>query len=140
MTISRSLLCHMAILLEDGSTAENTLASGKPVRLNIGDGSLSPAFEAELSNLNANDKHNFTLEPMDAFGDINPDSIHYLDKSRFASDMALDSGVIVNFDSANGSQIPGIIRSVEGDSVTVDFNHPLAGHKVTFELEVVKVL
>lgn len=47
----------MNILLEDGSTADSTKASGKPAKLNIGDQSLSPAFEAELSNLKQGDKH-----------------------------------------------------------------------------------
>lgn len=66
MTVTRSLLCHMNIVLEDGSTADSTKASGKPARLNIGDGSLSPAFEAQLASLNEGDKHSFTLEAVDA--------------------------------------------------------------------------
>lgn len=65
MTVTRSLVCHMNIVLEDGSTADST-ASGKPARLNIGDGTLSPAFEAQLVSLNEGDKHSFTLEAVDA--------------------------------------------------------------------------
>ncbi len=140
MSVTRSLLCHMNILLEDGSTADSTKASGKPAQLNIGDQTLSPAFEAELVNLNEGDKHSFTLQPVDAFGDSNPDAIHYLERSKFPADMSLEAGVIVSFAGPGGSEIPGIIREVAGDSVTVDLNHPLAGHAVTFELEVVQVL
>ncbi|MGL5358424.1 MAG: FKBP-type peptidyl-prolyl cis-trans isomerase, partial [Shewanella sp.] len=83
MTISRSLLCHMNIVLADGSTADSTKASGKPARLNVGDGSLSPAFEAQLIDLKEGDKHQFTLDASDAFGESNPDAIHYMDRSRF---------------------------------------------------------
>lgn len=140
VTITRSLLCHMNLVLEDGSTADSTKASGKPARLNIGDGSLSPAIEAQLAALNEGDKHTFTLDAIDAFGESNPDAIHYLDKSRFPADMVLEAGVIVSFAGPGGSEIPGIVRDVAGDSVTVDLNHPLAGHKITFELDVVKVL
>lgn len=140
MTVTRSLLCHMNIVLEDGSTADSTKASGKPARLNIGDGTLSPAFEAQLASLNEGDKHNFTLEAVDAFGESNPDAIHYMDRTRFPADMELDVGVIVSFAGPGGSEIPGIVREVAGDSITVDLNHPLAGRKVTFELDVVKVL
>ncbi|MEE1981025.1 FKBP-type peptidyl-prolyl cis-trans isomerase [Shewanella xiamenensis] len=139
MTVTRSLLCHMNIVLEDGSTADSTKASGKPARLNIGDGSLSPAFEAQLASLNEGDKHSFTLEAVDAFGESNPDAIHYMDRTRFPADMELEVGVIVSFAGPGGSEIPGIVREVAGDSITVDLNHPLAGRKVTFELEVVKV-
>nr|WP_283771679.1 FKBP-type peptidyl-prolyl cis-trans isomerase [Shewanella sp. 10B] len=130
----------MNIVLEDGSTADSTKASGKPARLNIGDGTLSPAFEAQLASLNEGDKHNFTLEAVDAFGESNPDAIHYMDRTRFPADMELEVGVIVSFAGPGGSEIPGIVREVAGDSITVDLNHPLAGRKVTFELDVVKVL
>ncbi|WP_198782600.1 FKBP-type peptidyl-prolyl cis-trans isomerase [Shewanella putrefaciens] len=140
MTVTRSLLCHMNIVLEDGSTADSTKASGKPARLNVGDGTLSPAFEAQLAKLNEGDKHSFTLNAVDAFGESNPDAIHYMDRSRFPADMTLEAGVIVSFAGPGGSEIPGIVRDVAGDSITVDLNHPLAGHKITFELDVVKVL
>ncbi|MGI2188874.1 FKBP-type peptidyl-prolyl cis-trans isomerase [Shewanella oncorhynchi] len=139
MTVTRSLLCHMNIVLADGSTADSTKASGKPARLNVGDGTLSPAFEAQLVTLAEGDKHSFTFEAIDAFGESNPDAIHYLDRSRFPADMSLEAGVIVSFAGPGGSEIPGIVRDVAGDSITVDLNHPLAGHKITFELDVVKV-
>jgi len=138
--VTRSLLCHMNIVLEDGSTADSTKASGKPARLNVGDGTLSPAFEAQLVSLNEGDKHSFTLEAIDAFGESNPDAIHYMDRTRFPADMELEVGIIVSFAGPGGSEIPGIVREVAGDSITVDLNHPLAGRKVTFELDVVKVL
>jgi FKBP-type peptidyl-prolyl cis-trans isomerase SlpA len=137
---TKSLVCHMNILLEDGSTAESTKASGKPTRFNVGDGSLSPEFEKNIQTLDVGDKHSFTLGPKDAFGDVNPDAIHHMDRSRFPADMSLEAGVIVSFSGPGGSEIPGIIRDTAGDSITVDLNHPLAGREVTFELEVVKIL
>ena len=130
----------MNIVLEDGSTADSTKASGKPAKLNVGDETLSPAFEAEIVNLSEGDKHSFTLQAVDAFGESNPDAIHHMDKSKFPADMSLEPGVIVSFGGPGGSEIPGMIREVAGDSVTVDLNHPLAGQVVTFELEVVQVL
>lgn len=130
----------MNIVLEDGSTADSTKASGKPAKLNIGDETLSPAFEAELINLAQGDKHSFTLQAADAFGESNPDAIHHMDRTKFPADMNLEAGVIVSFAGPGGSEIPGIVRDVLGDSVTVDLNHPLAGRAVIFELEVVQVL
>ncbi len=140
MTDVRSILCHMNIVLEDGSTADSTKASGKPARLNIGDESLSLAFEAQINFLKEGDSHSFTLEAVDAFGESNPDAIHYMDRSKFPGDMKLEPGVIVSFDGPGGSEIPGIVRDIVGDSVTVDLNHPLSGHVLTFELEVIQVL
>lgn len=140
MADTRSILCHMNIILEDGSTADSTKASGKPAKLNMGDDTLSPAFEAQIMNLSEGDKHRFTLQAVDAFGESNPDAIHYMDRSKFPADMSLEPGVIVSFGGPGGSEIPGMIREIAGDSVTVDLNHPLAGQVVTFELEVVQVL
>ncbi|MDO6617539.1 MULTISPECIES: FKBP-type peptidyl-prolyl cis-trans isomerase [unclassified Shewanella] len=138
--LARSIVCHMNIILEDGSTAESTKASGKPARFNVGDESLSPAFESEISSLNKGDKHSFTLDAIDTFGESNPDAVHHMDRSKFPADMALEPGVIVSFGGPGGSEIPGMVREVAGDSVTIDLNHPLAGQKLTFELEVVEVL
>ncbi|QIR15202.1 FKBP-type peptidyl-prolyl cis-trans isomerase [Shewanella aestuarii] len=136
----QAIVCHMNILLEDGSTADSTKASGKPARLNLGDNSLSPAFEAQIKTLKEGDKHTFTLKAKDAFGESNPDAIHHMDRSRFPADMKLEAGVIVSFAGPGGSEIPGIVRETLGDSITVDLNHPLAGHNITFELDVVKVM
>lgn len=136
--MANAFLCHMNILLGDGSTAESTRATGKPVRLNIGDNSLSSAFEAELAALKQGDTHSFTLAAADAFGEHNPDAIHHMERSRFDGDIDLKPGIIVNFTNPAGVDIPGIIREIAGDSVTVDLNHPLAGHQITFELEVMQ--
>lgn len=140
MDNTQSLLCHMAILLEDGSTADNTKGSGKPVKLTIGDDSITAAFENEIKGLVAGDKHKFTLQSKDAFGAINPDLIYHMDKSRFNNPDELAKGVIMGFSGADGHEIPGIICDIIADSVTVDFNHPLAGHNITIDLEVIKLL
>ena len=79
------------------------------------------------------------MEAADAFGEPNPNNVHYMDRSRFGADLSIDEGMILAFSQPDGSEIPGIIRSVAGDSVTVDFNHPLAGKALTFEIEMVKI-
>jgi hypothetical protein len=69
----------------------------------------------------------------------NPDNIYHLDRAKFGNEVEPKVGTIILFDQPNGSELPGIIRAVEGMSVTVDFNHPLAGHTVTFEVEILGV-
>jgi FKBP-type peptidyl-prolyl cis-trans isomerase SlpA len=53
--------------------------------------------------------------------------------------MTLAPGVVVSFRDAAGAELPGVIKTVEGDWVTVDFNHPLAGRDLTFEVEILQV-
>lgn len=133
------VLMHFDLKLEDGSAADSTRVNNKPAKLVMGDGSLTANFEACLLGLKDGDKKSFTLSPEDAFGLPNPDNIHHMDRTRFGADTPVEPGTIIAFSQPDGSEIPGIIREVAGDSVTVDFNHPLAGQTVIFDVEILSV-
>ena len=91
------VIMHFDLKLADGSAADSTRVNKKPARLVMGDGSLTPNFEACLLGLSAGDKKSFELAPEDAFGQPNPDNVHHMDKSRFAADMTLEEGMIMAF-------------------------------------------
>lgn len=133
------VLADITIKLKDGSIADSTKINGKPSWLVIGDGSFSPAFEEFLLDKQAGDNLVFELPSEDAFGNSDPDQIHFMDISQFPQDIELKEGAIIAFDQPDGGQLPGVIRSVEGASVKVDFNHPLAGETVIFEIEIKQV-
>lgn len=132
------LLMHITMKLSDGSAADSTKVNNKPAHVNLGDQSLSPAFEAQLLGLSQGDAKEFTLAAKDAFGEVNPENIHYLDRQKFNIDTPAEVGSIITF-SQPGGEIPGIIREVNDLSVTVDFNHPLAGQAITFAIDVVEI-
>ena len=73
-----SVLFHFSIKLEDGSVADSTALHGKPARLRMGDGSLTPSFEQCLLGLREGESKSFTLAPEEAFGLSNPDNIYHL--------------------------------------------------------------
>lgn len=137
---SSTVIFHFDIKLADGSAAESTRVHNKPAKSQMGDGSLSPAFEAQLMGLTAGDSKTFTLAPQDAFGMPNPDNIYYVDRSRFSLEAPAQVGMIIGFAMPDGSELPGLVREVVGDSVTIDFNHPLAGQTLTFNVEIVQVI
>ncbi|MGF1725941.1 FKBP-type peptidyl-prolyl cis-trans isomerase [Photobacterium nomapromontoriensis] len=139
ITKNSEVLMHFAIRLDDGSVADSTHAAGKPAKFRMGDGSLTDNFEQCLLGLKLGQKSDFKLDPEDAFGMPNPDNIHHVDRAKFSGDVPAEVGCIIAFAGPDGSDIPGIITDVTGDSVTVDFNHPLAGQRVTFEVEVVAI-
>lgn len=134
-----AVLVHFTLQLEDGSTAESTRTHGKPALFRLGDNSLSDALKQELIGLQVGDKHTFTLQPEDAFGLENPDLIQYFTRRDFAQTGIPDAGTIMLFTSRDGSEMPGVVREVAEESITVDFNHPLAGHSVSFELEILEI-
>ncbi|QDY40940.1 FKBP-type peptidyl-prolyl cis-trans isomerase [Candidatus Pantoea soli] len=134
-----ALLVHFTLKLEDGSTAESTRANGKPALFRLGDGSLSAGLEQELLGRQAGDRHTFTLAPEEAFGAASPDLIQYFSRRDFIDAGEPEVGTIMLFTGIGGSEMPGVIREVSGDSITVDFNHPLAGQRITFDIEVLEV-
>ena len=129
---------HFDVRLKDGSIAESTKNVGKPMDFTMGDGSFSAKMEAELLGLNAGDNKKIMLLAKDAFGDPHPANIFQLPIARF-EDMELELGTIVSFSQADGSERPGIVRAIADGDVTVDFNHPLAGQVLLFDVTIVSV-
>ncbi len=130
---------HFSIKLADGSAVDTTKMTGKPATVVIGDGTLSAGFEKALLGLNAGDKKQIILPPEEAAGMPNPNNIYTLTRKQFPDDMQLEEGLIVSFAQPDGQEIPGIIRKIENEQITVDFNHPLAGQILTFDVEILAV-
>ncbi|MDH5432945.1 MAG: FKBP-type peptidyl-prolyl cis-trans isomerase [Gammaproteobacteria bacterium] len=133
------VLADITIKLKDGSVADSTKVNGKPSWIILGNGSFSDEFENRMIGAKVGDELTFELPAKDAFGEANPDNIHFMDISQFPQDIELNSGAIISFEQAGGGAIPGIIRDVKDSSVTVDFNHPLAGKTVVFEIAVLQI-
>ncbi len=130
---------HFTIKMKDGSVADSTHNMGKPAKFVMGDGSLSENFEQCLVGLQSGENKAIELKAQDAFGMPNPDHIHHMDRTKFVGEAEVEVGTIMAFSGPDGMEIPGIITEIAGDSVTVDFNHPLAGQDVTFEVEILSV-
>nr|WP_279290207.1 FKBP-type peptidyl-prolyl cis-trans isomerase [Vibrio parahaemolyticus] len=130
---------HFTIKMKDGSVADSTHNMGKPAKFVMGDGSLSDNFEQCLVGLQSGENKAIELKAQDAFGMSNPDHIHHMDRTKFVGEAEVEVGTIMAFSGPDGMEIPGIITEIAGDSVTVDFNHPLAGQDVTFEVEILSV-
>jgi len=134
-----SILVHITMKLSDGSAADSTKVNNKPAKIIMGDNSISPAFEAELIGMAQGETREFTLEAKDSFGESNPDNIHYMSLDKFSAEVPAEVGNIITF-TQPGGDLPGMIKEVNGDSVTIDFNHPLAGQVVTFVIDLIEIL
>jgi FKBP-type peptidyl-prolyl cis-trans isomerase SlpA len=138
ITANSDVLLHFMIKLQDGSVAEDT-RKHKPARLKMGTGLLTPGFEAVLIGLQKGDKKQFLISPEDGFGIPDPMQIRRLLPSQFPSDIILEEGLIVSFTQPNGVELPGIIRHFSDSVVEVDFNHPLSGQTLAFNVEILSV-
>jgi FKBP-type peptidyl-prolyl cis-trans isomerase SlpA len=130
---------HLSLALEDGRVAESTF-DGEPHTFTLGDGSLLPGLELALYGLRSGDTQRLVLHPAQAFGAREPAKCHHMPRTAFADDISLEPGNIIGFTDAGGEEISGTVLSVTDTAVEVDFNHPLAGHAVTFEVEIIDVV
>ena len=127
---------HFAILLETGEEIDST-RRGRPATFVMGDGSLLPGFEAALVGLQAGDDLQIDLEPEQAFGLRRRENVQLLGRERFAG-VELEPGLIVSFAAADG-ELPGVVRRLFERTVEVDFNHPLAGRRIVFDVSILAV-
>ena len=129
---------HFALKFTDGEVIDSTFDKD-PAALEIGDENLPENFEAYLMGLKAGDRETFEVPPEKAFGQHNPSNVQTFKRHEFSADMVLEPGVMISFADARQSELPGVVSRVEGDQVDVDFNHPLAGRTLMFEVEIIDV-
>ena len=129
---------HFNLTLADGSPVDGT-EDGEPMTFTIGDGAMIEAFENVILGLTVGDKQQVSLDPREAFGFPDDENKHWMDKSEFKLDIELQPGLMIEFSTPEGEQIPGILLEITADKVLVDFNHPLAGHEIIFSVEVVSI-
>jgi len=130
---------HLSLALEDGTVAESTFED-EPLTFTLGDGTLVEGLELGLYGLKAGATQRLVLQPEQAFGRHDPDKLHQLARAEFAAELELEPGVIIGFDTPSGEELPGTIVSLTDESVAVDFNHPLAGQVIVFEVEIIEVV
>jgi len=128
---------HFALFLETGEEVDTT-RRGDPAMLTVGDGNLLPGFESVLIGRKAGDDLQVLLEAEDAFGLHRQENVQIFRKDRFGPDMHLEAGLLVSFQGPGG-ELPGVVRRVMEDHVEVDFNHPLAGRRILFDVSVIDV-
>nr|WP_218173395.1 FKBP-type peptidyl-prolyl cis-trans isomerase [Pseudomonas gingeri] len=128
---------HFALRLENGDTVDSTFDK-TPATFKVGDGSLLPGFEAALFGFKAGDKRSLTIPAENAFGQPNPQNVQIIPRSQFQG-MELSEGLLVIFNDAANTELPGVVKAFDDVEVTVDFNHPLAGKTLTFDVEIFEV-
>lgn len=124
--------------LEDGEIFEETPAD-HPVVITIGQNSFFPVIENELINMKAGETKTFTLSPEDAYGPHHKHLVQKIDRSIFGDRLDPKPGMILSLklEGNDGPEnVPATVVSASNDHITVDYNHPLAGKKITYAITV----
>lgn len=133
----KEVTLHFALGLENGDVVDSTFDK-KPATFKVGDGNLLPGFEQQLYGLKAGDKRSLQVAPEQGFGQHNPQNVQVMPRNQFEG-MELSEGLLVIFKDAANAELPGVVKAFDERQVTVDFNHPLAGKALTFEVEIIDV-
>lgn len=129
---------HFALHLDSGEQVDSTF-DRRPATLTIGDGNLPEGFERHLIGLSEGDRRKVQVPPQDAFGQHNPQNIQQFKRDRFAQSEPLEVGMVMSFEDAGKNELPGVVATLDDEFVEVDFNHPLAGKTLDFEVEIIEV-
>ncbi|HYD62582.1 MAG TPA: peptidylprolyl isomerase [Noviherbaspirillum sp.] len=143
VTASSYLTLHYRLASVEGNNIVSTFEE-KPATLQLGTGQLAPFLEACLMGLTEGTHSVFELPPEKAFGPRNPDLIQHisratLDENSNAGDEYV-VGDLVEFNAPSGGRFAGVLRAIDADSALFDFNHPLAGQTLKFEVKIIGIL
>ncbi|GAD64860.1 FKBP-type peptidyl-prolyl cis-trans isomerase [Aquipseudomonas alcaligenes] len=133
----REVTLHFALKLENGDVVDSTFDK-QPATFKVGDGNLLPGFEVALYGFKAGDKRSLQIEPESAFGQPNPQNVQVMPRGQF-QDMELSEGLLIIFNDAANAELPGVVKAFDEQQVTIDFNHPLAGKTLSFDVEIIEV-
>ena len=123
-----------SLSLPSGETIDQT----ESATFEVGDGSLLPGFESAIFGMKAGESALFEVEARHGFGEPNEDNVHKIKQINF-NDMDLVEGLIVSFKDGEGNEVPGVVKEILNEIVVVNFNHPLAGKDLLFQVEIFSV-
>lgn len=131
---NRVVSLDYSLHLGDGAIVDSS-AEGEPLVYLHGTGQIIPGLERQLEGLSAGDARQLTVNAQEGYGELDPKAIQDVDKKAFG-DRALKEGDEFIAVDDQDNEIPVRIKTVKGEKVTVDFNHPLAGKTLHFSVKV----
>lgn len=126
------------ILTDDDKQVLDSSEGREPLAYMHGLGQLIPGLEKELTGLETGSNKEVRIQPKDAYGEYDKDLVATVPKSGFRGDEELVAGMKVQVDTDDGQKIAKV-EKIEGDKVTLNLNHPLAGKHLNFTVDVVEV-
>jgi len=127
----------------DGKIIES-LKKDAPLTFICGAGSLLPRFEENLTGLKIGDPFSFSLSAEDAYGEIDQNALVNVPLGAFEIDGKVDYNLVktgnsIPMQDSHGNRLNGLVKEISSDTVTMDFNHPLAGNNLFFTGEIIDV-
>jgi FKBP-type peptidyl-prolyl cis-trans isomerase SlyD len=134
--VADDIVVSLDYKLTVGGEVVDSTDDSDPLEFLQGHGNIIPGLEKELYGLGIGDHKSITVQAKDAYGETDPDAIVDVPRSEFPSEIPLEVGVQLQVRDTNGNVMDARIENVGKDSVKLNFNHPLAGENLQFEVSI----
>lgn len=125
-------------MIDNGEVVESSAETG-PFELEIGKGLMPPGFENAILDMQAGEEKTIVLQPEEAYGHIDKNLQHTLNKDALGETIDPKPGMVLGMTVNKDGQphkVPALVTAIQGEEVTVDFNHPLAGKAITYKVTI----
>jgi FKBP-type peptidyl-prolyl cis-trans isomerase SlpA len=140
---SHLTLHYRLTIAATGADVINTF-EGKPATLQLGIGQMAEPLERRLQGLGEGAEQVFELEPAQAFGERNPELVQRLSRAMLAANgepgRRYVPGDLLEFPAPNGDRFAGVLKEIDDRGAVFDFNHPLAGQRIRFQVRILGIL
>ncbi len=122
----------------DSGTQVDSNVGGAPLKFTHGDPGILPVLQDALVGLSVGESKSVTLAPEQGYGEVRQEAFHEVDAGQVPAD-AREVGTQLTAQDSQGNQHPIRVHEVRGDKIVLDFNHPLAGETLNFQVKVLAV-
>ena len=135
MAIEANQIVSIEYEVKDGDKVVDSNIGGAPLVFMFGKGQIIPGLESGIVNMTAGDKADVLVEPADAYGEYNDEATQEVPADQFAG-IQLELGMTLYGQAEDGGTTQVTVKEFGGETVTIDFNHPLAGKTLMFSVAV----
>jgi FKBP-type peptidyl-prolyl cis-trans isomerase SlyD len=121
--------------LDDGEVID-TSVDQTPLKFLQGRGQIIPGLEQALYGMGVGDEKDVVVAPADGYGEQDPDAFQEAPRDIFPSDMTLTQGMRLRMRDSSGQVFEASVADIRPDNVLLDFNHPLAGETLHFQVKI----
>ncbi len=129
---------HYKLTDNDGNVLDSS-EGAEPLDYLHGAGNLIPGLEKALGGKVEGDSVQVKVEPVEAYGEVMPELVEIVQKTAFQGVDSIEAGMAFEAQGPDGAMQHVVVKKVEGDEVTVDANHPLAGVVLNFDVTIISV-
>ncbi|MCT7374912.1 FKBP-type peptidyl-prolyl cis-trans isomerase [Chelativorans salis] len=130
---------HYTGKLEDGTKFDSS-EGREPLQFQVGGGQIIPGLEKQVEGMEVGEKSTVTVPAEEAYGPRDERQVQTVPRDALPADLDLRIGASLQATTQDGRQIPLTVVEVDDMQVTVDANHPLAGHDLVFDVELVEIV